>query len=120
MKLPEKPGAYLDAGGDVWIRTTRGAWIDCFGQAPITNNQETQDFLISNGPYTPMPRGVAFGERYRVRNDGEGFASMEYRLFEEAELGIENPGDYMESRTSIEVPWTKVPTDKEAAEDVEE
>lgn len=108
MALPTEPGAYLDAGGDVWILSRNGMWIDCQGDKPPSMSDEAQAWLISNGPYTPMPRGVTFKKEFRVRNEAQDFVTDGYSLFEEAQLWIENDNEYVEERTTIEVPWTKV------------
>lgn len=115
--IPTEAGAYLDGGGDVWILSRNGQWIDCNGDRPPTMVDEAWQFLESNGPYTPMPRNVYVERQYRVRNDEQNFESEEYALLEEAKLWIDNDSDYIEERVSIIVPWTRV---EESAESEEE
>lgn len=117
MTLPSEPGAYLDGGGDVWIRTKKGVWFDSNGDCPPVMTDEALNWLEGNGPYTPMPRSVMFVQQYRVCNKEENFESEEYNLLEEANLWIEKDSDYVEERIAISVPWNKVKPETEVKED---
>lgn len=117
MTLPDEPGAYLDGGGDVWIRTVTGVWIDALGKTPNPMTDEAREFLRKNGPYTPMPRGVDLRHEYRVVNEADNFQSATFPLLEEAELWVEKKGDTLQERVTIEVPW--LPVSGESAEDTD-
>lgn len=117
MPIPTQPGAYFDGGGDVWIHTTKGEWIDCDGARPPTMTDDARKFLESNGPYTPIPRSLSTTREYRVRNDKDNYSSTPYALLEEAKLNLEQDGDYIEERTAISVPWNRVEPIEEASAD---